>query len=213
MLVSGAKTLPIDLDTFGFVEREFVNGKRLKNQCGRDFFYYTLTYYHPELFSPSGLNPQKISERGIFGLRMPLGLIWTGLSFRKIPKLLRSHGLRLSLNSRAVRGYISLLLGILPLRPQSFEKGIRDVEEAIDRQCAVGIDIAISLGGLGDHVMFVYGYDEENLYVFDTHQAFWPDYDKLTPAGDNRFVMKLPKSVIKKRWTIFNRVWLVAPTD
>ena len=209
MHISGVKSLPINLDAFGFVEREYVGGKRLKNQCGRDFFYYVLNYYFPHEFNPTALNPQEITRQKLFGLRMPIGLIWTGLSFWKIPSLLRERGLRLLINGRPVTGFPSLFAGILPLRPQSYEQGIREIEQAVDRGQAIGVDIAISLGGLGDHVMFVYGYDEEYVYVFDTHQAFGPGYEKMTPPNDTRFIMKLPKSVIHARWTIFNRVWLV----
>jgi uncharacterized protein YvpB len=60
--------------------------------------------------------------------------------------------------------------------------------------------------GLLDHVMFVYGYDKENLYVFDTLKAKIAYYNY-----DSRYkhIYRLPKSIIKSRWSIFARVWEV----
>ena len=207
-----SKTLDIDLDTFGFVQREkSSDGKTLINQCGRDFFYYCLNFYFPEKFNPSMLNPKKIKERGIFGWsEIPVWLIWTGLSFKKVPTLFKKLGLSLSINNKKVTSYFQFILGLLPLRSKKhYDAAIKEIENAVDRNVAVGIDIALKLGGLVDHVMFVYGYDEENFYVFDTHQVDGLEYEKATPEDDERYIMKLPRGTVKKRWTMFNRVWVV----
>lgn len=208
------KHLPINLETFGFVQRELVDGKKLLNQCGRDFLYYVLHYYFPEKFNQENLNPREIKEKGIFGMRgVPVWLIWTGRSFNKIPKLFSSLKLSFSINGRKIENYFHFFIAMLPLKVCSFEKSIEVAEKAIDQGKVAGIDISIRLGGLVDHVMFVYGYDNENFYVFDTNQVSGLEYVKLTPEEDNRFIMKLPKSVIKKRWTIFNRVWTISKYD
>jgi len=200
----------LDLDKFGFVQREVVNGKTLTNQCGRDFFYYVLNYYYPELHNNQKGNPKEISKSGLFGWSwLPVGLIWTGLTFKRIPKYLRKLNLEFSINNRKIKSYFDFFLGTLPLRPMKFEEGINLIEKSIINGNAVGVDISMALVGLADHVMFVYGYDEENLFVFDTHQASGLEYEKLTSEGDNRFIMRLPKSIVKKRWTIFNRIWVV----
>ena len=60
--------------------------------------------------------------------------------------------------------------------------------------------------GLLYHVMFVYGYDNNNLYVFDTHFVEGIGYER-TNLGE--FVFKLPKQKVKERWTRFGRVWNV----
>ena len=82
-----------------------------------------------------------------------------------------------------------------------------NLEEAIDAGFVVGIDFPFSLLGLINHVIFVYGYDENNLYVFDTHQVLGLEYEKIT--DDNRYIMKIPKNIIEKRWTRFGRVWVM----
>jgi hypothetical protein len=69
----------------------------------------------------------------------------------------------------------------------------------------VGINIGLKYGGLLDHVMFVYGYDAEVLYICDTHKVSILEYTKL--FDNNRYFMKLSKEIIKKRWTKFSRVW------
>lgn len=202
--------LPLNLQTFSFTTREKVAGKTLPNQCGRDFFYYVLTYYLPDKYNAEAISPERIRESGLFGARLlSPWLIWTGLTFRKVPKLFSSLGLSFHINGRAVRSYADFILCLLPFNPWSYEKGIAEIEKSVDGGVAVGVDISIALWGLVDHIMFVYAYDEDNLYVFDTHQATGLEYEKTTPDSDQRYIMILPKSVVKKRWTIFNRVWSV----
>ena len=65
------------------------------------------------------------------------------------------------------------------------------------------------MNGLLDHVMFVYRYDESNFYVFDSHQVSNLEYEKAD--GENRYYMKLPKSIVIKRWSKFGRVWIIRP--
>jgi hypothetical protein len=200
----------INLEEFGFVNREKVNGKTLTNKCGRDFLYYSLNYYFPELHNSVKNNPQEITKSGLFGWGwLPAGLVWTGLTFKRVPKYLKSLGLKFTVNNRVIKNYLDFFLGTLPLRPLKFEEGISLIEKTVDDQNVVGVDISMALGGLADHIMFVYGYDKENLYVFDTHQAGVLEYIKMTSENDNRFIMKLPKNIIRKRWTIFNRVWVI----
>src|SRR3989338_1796479 len=207
--------LPINLETFGFVEREKDSvGRTVKNRCGRDFFYYALHYYDPTAFSPSTLCPTKIERRGIFGIPMPAALVWTGLSFRHIPRLFKERGLTLRINSLAIFSYWNFMRGMLFKKPAPFEQEIAEIQKAIDNGNVVGIDVAIKFGGLIDHVMFVYGYDNENLYVLDTRKVPWLSYEKITPDRDKRFIMKLPFSTIKKNWTRWNRAWIISsPTS
>jgi len=206
-------TLPLDINTFGFVQREDVDGKPLLNQCGRDFLYYALNYFYPEKFNPQIQNPVQIRERGIFGLKnFPAILVWTGLTFYKVPKLLTSLGLKFSMNGKRVNNYLQFLFALLPFHSLKYEVSMDMIEEGIRQGKAVGIDIAISLGGLVDHVMFVYGYDQDSIYVIDTHKISGLNYTKITPEGDKRFIMELPKSEIQKRWTVFGRIWIVSKT-
>lgn len=200
--------LPLDLTTFSFVTREALSGKTLPNQCGRDFLYYALSFYYPEQFNAQSLSPQEITRRGIFGINVPPWLVWTGLSFMYVPNFLMKKGLILSINNRKIHNPLDFFLATLPIRWQSFEKSIAEIEKAINQGIVTGVDIAMHLGGMVDHVMFVYGYDDENLYVFDTHQADL-EYEKTTADDDSRYIMRLPKSVAKKRWGMWGRVWRV----
>ena len=53
----------------------------------------------------------------------------------------------------------------------------------------------------------------ENFYVFDTQKVKKLEYEKITSKDDERFIMKLSKDIIRKRWTRFGRVWTIAPVE
>ncbi|OHA26797.1 MAG: hypothetical protein A3C06_01515 [Candidatus Taylorbacteria bacterium RIFCSPHIGHO2_02_FULL_46_13] len=197
------KTLPIELNAFPFYTREKSNEKQLKNRCGRDFIYYALCYYHPDTFGNAGITPIEIDRRKLFGFPVPSWLAWTQIQFYKIASFLRKNELKLSINNINVNSFFDFLNCTLFSR-STFEHAIQKIEKGISSGTAMGIDIKVGAGGLLDHVMFVYGYDEENLYVFDTVKAPL-DYTRITT--DNRMYMKLAKEEVKRRWTRFGRVW------
>lgn len=84
--------------------------------------------------------------------------------------------------------------------------------KSISRGTVIGIDFSIKWFGLVDHVLFVYGYDEENYYVFDTLQLPQLPYEKLTNKGD-AFYMKLPKQAVYERLRPISRIWTVEPLN
>lgn len=210
MDISKIKSLPIDLQSFGFVTRETTNGQVLKNRCGRDFFYYVLNYYYPQKYNPKNLNPAEIERTATFGIKLPAWLIWTGLSFYKIPKLFQTLDLTLEINNKKVETFFDFIQALLLIKPKPFDQSLAFIKNYVNEQKVCGIDISVSLGGLVDHVMFVYGYDDNNLYVFDTHQVNKIRYEKITAVSDDRFIMKLPFDEIRKRWSRFNRVWIIS---
>jgi hypothetical protein len=202
--------LSIDLSTFGFVLRERdSNGGTIRNRCGRDFLYYVLHHYDPNTFSPTKLYPTEIERRRVFGIKLPAILIWTGLTFKNIPTLFKERNLDLRINDLVINSYWDLMKAITFVKPRPFDESMGIIRNQIDTGNVSGIDISIRLSGLVDHVMFVYGYDNENLYVFDTNMVDGLEYEKITSDSDSRFIMKLPFSVIEKRWTRWNRVWVV----
>ena len=205
--------LPIDLDSFGFVLREKdINGNTVKNRCGRDFLYYSLNFLFPQEFSPVAQYPKLIEEKNIFGYRLPSYLIWTGLSFKKVPRLLSNHNLEIRINSVLINSYFDFAYSLFSSKKYSFADAITTIKSRVDAGKIVGIDMAVNLSGLADHVMFVYGYDDENLYVFDTHQAHGITYSKVTAPNDQRFIMKLPFSIIEEKWKMYwNRIWEINP--
>lgn len=205
------KTLSINLDTFGFVEREKKNGKPIIFRCGRDFLYYALAYYKPNTFSPSKLCPSEIERGGIFGLRVPWWMMWSALQFTKVPNTLKQSGLYLAINGKNIRNYLDFLFAHILPKKISADYALSAVEERVNKGEVSAIDVGISMFGLVDHVLFVYGYDDENLFVFDTQKLPMLEYEKQTKDGDGRFIMKLPKSVVRRRWTRWSRVWIVAP--
>lgn len=204
--------LPINLDTFNFVQREKHNGQIVKNKCGRDFLYYALHFLYPQSFNKTENNPEQIDKQKIFGLnfegKSSIFFAWTQLQFYKMPNLLKSLNLRLIINGTLVTSFKRLIYALLFPR-MDYEKAIKLIEKRVDTGKVSGIDIAIRYKGLLDHVMFVYGYDNENLYIFDTRQLEVLDYTKLT--ADDRFFMKLPKSTIRKNWKRWSRVWCIDP--
>lgn len=210
MNITFKSSLPIDLQTFGFVTRESEKGIPVPNRCGRDFLYYCLHYYLRETYSPTTLDPKRIEEERVFGWCIPSWLIWTGLSFVKVPALLKKHGLELRINRVAITSWFGFLLATIGRHRLSFEEAVTEVKLAIDQQRVSGIDISIRMKGLIDHVMFVYAYDEDGLCVFDTHFVREAGYQKLT--RDNRCIMFLPYREISKRWTGLGRVWTISRT-
>lgn len=205
------KSLPINLDSFGFVEREKKNGKPIIFRCGRDFLYYALTYYKPDTFSPNKLCPEKIERSGVFGLHVPWWMMWSALQFTKVPDTLKQNGLHLAINGKYIRNYFDFLLAHILPKKIRVDYALSAVETSVNKGEVSAIDIGISMFGLVDHVLFVYGYDDESLFVFDTQKLPMLEYEKQTEESDKRFIMKLPKSVVFKRWTRWGRVWTISP--
>lgn len=199
--------LQINLDTFGFVQREKCNGVTVKNKCGRDFLYYALTYYLPSKFNQNLINPEQINKQSIFGLSLPAAFAWTMLQFIKMPKFLKKHSLVLSINKVKVSNFIDFIRAMLFSRI-SYDEAINLIENNISQGRTVGLDIALRFQGLEDHVMFVYGYYAENFYVFDTHKVSILNYEKIT--DDERYIMKISRDEVRKRWKRFGRVWEVS---
>lgn len=196
------KHLGIDLGTFPFYSREINNGKVVKNRCGRDFLYYALAYYRPERHGQEN-NAFDLEHKGSFGIRVPAWLAWTQIQFLKVPSYLEKENLTLKINGLTIFSFADFVKAILFSRI-NLNQALLNIEKAVDGGRASGIDISIGIGGLLDHVMFVYGYDEESLYVFETTET--PiKYESVSKEYPK--VMKLPKSEIKRRWTRFGRVW------
>jgi hypothetical protein len=198
------KNLPINIDKFGFVEREKIDSKHVTNKCGRDFLYYGLHYYFPTKFNPENINPITIDSKRLFGFKLPSWMMWTQLQFFYLPNYLKENNVKLSINEKEIKSFLDFVIAILFSRMTN-EKAIKTVEMLVDSGVAVGIDISLKYYGLLDHVMFVYGYDEDNFYVFDTHHVHLLEYHRMTT--DNRFYMRLPKSIVTNRWSKFGRVW------
>ncbi len=204
-------SLPIDIEKFGFVKREEKNGKPIALRCGRDFLYYALHYYKPDLYAPDAYNPEKIERERIFGVKVPSLLMWTGLQFIHTPTVLTQNKLNLTINENPVENYLDIISALMLPKNIPFSKALDVVENTIESQDVVGIDISLGLCGILDHVLFVYAYDKENLYVFDTYNVQGLEYEKMTPENDERYIMKLPKSVVRKRWSqLLGRVWIVS---
>lgn len=199
------KTLFIDLPSFPFYTREQHHGTTVKNRCGRDFLYYALAYYFPDQYGPGVLTAYDLEHRGLLGISLPWYLAWTQLQFTKMPQYIATKGVRLTINGFPITSFLSFVSATL-LSRMDVETALTEVEKSIDAGSAVGIDIAVGMGGLLDHVMFVYGYDADNLYIFETTET--PiEYERL--PGEFPHIMKLSKYEIRKRWTKFGRLWEV----
>lgn len=199
------KTLRREVSNFSFVSRETREGRIVGNKCGRDFLYFALNFYFPDKFNAVKINPVIIDRQQLFGIPVLDWLAWTQIQFVKVGSYLKRHELALRINDRNVNGYFSFVAAILFSR-KSFTAAITKTKDLIDANQVVGIDISLGFGGLLDHVLFVYGYDEQNIYVFDTHTVKSLEYE----AYNHKHVFKLPISVIERRWTKFGRVWEVS---
>lgn len=199
--------LPIDLDTFGFVEREKKNGVFVKYKCGRDFIYYALHFLLPSVFNAQSNNPVEIDRDRLFGVSPPFWGAWTQLQFFTMPALLRKHDLQLVINKREINTFTDFFSVIL-FSKMEYSKAVSVMEQGVSLGHVVGMDIALRFAGLEDHVMFVYGYDETHWYVFDTHEVKGLEYEKIT--NDARYIMKISREEVQSRWKRFSRVWEVS---
>lgn len=199
------------LESIGFVTREQKNGKSVSFKCARDFLYYALNFYFPERFSPSALNPKEIDNQELFGTPVPKQLAWTQFHLSRSPQYLHKQGLRLFINNRPVASYLDLLLvnafgGLFS--SLSAHQALQEIERCVDANIACAIDVPVGKKWMLflDHVMFVHGYDDENLYVLDTLTVPQVPYERIR---DDVHYFKLPKTTIKKQWSSLGRVWRV----
>ena len=206
--IASMVTLKRDFLSLSFYTREKRKGEAVKNKCGRDFLYYALNYHLPHLYSTSKLNPLRIDREHLFGTPVPSWLAWTQIQFFNLAPFLRTHHLSLKINDKKIAGNTSLFSAILFSR-KDYDEAMWLVETSIQEDRTVGIDVSLGCGGLLDHVMFVYGFDAENVYVIDTHRVPGLEY---IPVEDSQHYFRLPKSVIRDRWTRFGRVWEVCKT-
>jgi len=200
-------TLKRSIESFGFVERERRNGKQLHFKCERDFLYFALNFYFPEEFNASACSPEVIDRERLFGTPVPKYLAWTQVQYFDMPAFLRRRGLVLYINDWKISSYLDLMGAILFSR-LSFSDAMKSLEGSIQNNSACAIDIPIEKKKfvLLDHVMFVYGYDDTYVYVFDTLTVPGLAYERVR---DDIHYFRLPKEVIEKNWCLFGRVWRV----
>ncbi len=200
-------TLSRPIKSFGFVERERRNGKQLHFKCERDFLYFCLNFYFPEKFNAVACNPEEIDRKRLFGTPVPKYLAWTQIQYFDMPGFLKKQGLTLYINNQRISSYFSLMWAILFSRLPLTE-AMASLEANVRNNVACAIDIPIEKKKfiLLDHVMFVYGYDSENVYVFDTLTVPGLAYERVR---DDVHYFKLPRTVIEKNWCLFGRVWRV----
>lgn len=187
-------------------EREKIDGKYVRNKCGRDFLFYSLHYYYPEEFNPQRNNPKDIDNLKLFGYPTPAFLAWTQVQFMNIAQVFLGKNLKISINGLVVKNFFDFVHSIV-FSKMSYDLACREIELCVDSNIVSGIDISLGFFGLLDHVVFVYGYDENNFYVYDTHHVENLEY---IPYRDHPFLFILPREIVKKRWTRFGRVWRVS---
>ena len=203
------KSLFIDLEKIGFVAREYENGEKVENRCGRDFLYYVLNYYFPDNFNPQKCNPVFIEQNKLFGLPIHSLFVWTCLPFYKVPKLFKNKSLLLEINNVPIKSFKDFVLNMIHPQIIGVDDSFKLIEKCLLEKIACGIDTPIKKGSIMNHVLFVYGYDEEYLYVIDTHKVDNLEYEKITPEKDPKFLMKIKKDVIRKLHSKLSRVWVV----
>jgi hypothetical protein len=164
-----------------------------------------LAYYFPLKFGLGKLTAYDMEHKGHFGISVPASLAGLMVQFCRVPKYFKKLGLQIVINDYKVNSFFDFCWAIIFSR-MAYEQAIINIEKMVDCNEATGVDIGVMYWGLANHVLFVYGYDDENLYVFETIRA--PiQYENIDTKYPN--LMKLPKTEIKKRWTRFGRVWNV----
>lgn len=203
-------SLPIDLKTFGFFHREHHYGREIESRCMRDFLCYSLEYYEPALFGPNSLSPKIIEKKNLFGWKLPENFMWTALHLKNVPFLFSTFGLQLFINKKPISSWWACFSALInPSHHLSADQAIALLEEHVSKGKPSAVDITIQPYWVDDHVMFVFAYDEDNFYLFDTHFVDGIGYEKITEHSDGRFIMRLPKAKIKEKWTRWGRVWAV----
>ena len=201
------KTLAKPLSAFSFVSRERRNGETTAFKCGRDFLYFALHFYEPEVFSAEKISPVEIDKQRLFGTPMPKWLAWTQLQFSNLPTFLKRQGYTLYINDKKISSYRVFVWATLfsGLKTRKVDP-VKNIELLIDINVPCAIDLPIKKGllVLVDHVLFVYGYDDEYLYVIDTLTVPGIGYEKVAGQAG---LYRLPKTVIEEKWSIFGRVW------
>lgn len=97
------KHLPIDSNNWEFVTREKdPAGKTVIFRCGRNFLYYALHYYHPQIFNLALGGPQAL-EATIGKRTVPTWLLFSALHLRQLPAILLQHNLLLHIDTQPVR--------------------------------------------------------------------------------------------------------------
>src|SRR3989344_5328369 len=165
------KHLQINLRSFPFYFRERnTRNKIIRNRCGRDFLYYALVYYFPNYYGANKITPHNVEEQGLFGISVPATLAWTQLQFVRVVKYLNHKGLKLSINQKLINSFPDFFRATLFSRI-GYDDAMLSIIKCVDSNAVAGIDISVGLFGLLDHVIFVYGYDDDNLYVFETTET------------------------------------------
>jgi len=191
------------IDDIPVVARETdQRGRSIPFRCGRDFIFYALAFHRKPVRHPKDL------ESLLRGTKVPSWLIFTMFHVKNVPKLLQQNGLQLVINGKAVSSWAQLVLRLAIPVSVSWETVEREVQQAMAANKAISIDISLGWWGLLDHVLFVYGEDDDNFYVLDTHSITGLPYERV---HSKLFFMKLPKLEVKKRLKLFSLVWKVVP--
>lgn len=196
----------INLQNFGFVQREKKNNRIVKNRCLRDFLYYVLHYYFPEVFNPDFITPQVIEDIRLFGFKIPEYLPAGGAQYSGIAKLLRAYKLKLELNGKKIQNKKDFLKYFIFKRGISYDNLIKLIKEYLKNNIACGIDVPIKL--LYDHIIFVYKIDKANIYLIDTHKSSYVNYKKIS-KNKNKFLMAYKLEDLKKDWDFRGLLWAV----
>lgn len=198
---------PINLKKFGFVQREKKNNKIVKNRCLRDFLYYTLHYYFPEVFNPDFINPQTIEDIRLFGFKVPEFLPAGGAQYSGIAKLFGAYNLKLELNGKLTKNKKDFINAFILQRKISYNNLIKLIKKYLKNNIACGIDIPVKL--LLDHIVFICGLDKNNLYLIDSHIVKKINYQKVS-QNKGQFLMAYKLEDLKRDWDFRGLLWAVA---
>src|SRR3989344_3906403 len=140
------RNLAINLETFGFIERERLSDGKIKIfRCGRDFLYYAFNYYYPEKFNPEINNPEKLEQSHAFGLPIPFWLYFTSLQFIYVPKFLAENNLKLLINDKQINSFFDFFIAMAKPIKISVVERIKQIENAIDNNFVSGINFSFGL--------------------------------------------------------------------
>lgn len=165
--------------------------------------YIALNFYDDKKFNNIKNYPVELEKK--FGIRVNPLLSFTMLQFKDLIKFLTKENYNLSINRKSVTSFRDFIKQII-FSKISFHQAIDEIKKSIDNNVACGIDVPIKYKGLLDHVMFVYGYDEDNLFVIDTRKVKYLNYSHWQKQ---QFLFRISLEEIENRWTRFGRVWIV----
>lgn len=184
-------------------------GAPLGKWCGLHALWLMCQHLWPDKWNLATRPPASAKSEEILGLDVPNAFAWTALRVGRAPSYLAHHNATMLVDGVPVRSYGDLFRRIVTgwlRRPIEYEAAEEAVIDLIRANHPVAIDLPLR-GFAREHVLYVYGMCHEGFVVIDSLSVPDLGYRKLTPDGDPRLIMVLPREEFRRRWRRGAGIW------